>query len=445
MNPDFKVIFYCSVMAMPIGHFEDIQNEDAIESYVDRIFELVGNRTNGVWSTQIDVEYKRKYQKSLPDKWPSKIESSKEGSLKLRVDEPINGRYIIYPIINNEESEVVTNSGDSVVPVSSKTKPVNNSATETNESKNSNNLEPILKLQKSRPPKLKLPEDANWDVYITCVHSTMNVCLRILGDSYSNEFDAMVTEMELKYYESAEVPLDKSLLINQPEVGGLYAAKVEGDWHRVEVTHVHGLEVTCFFIDHGDEDVLKVQNLRALLPTFCVLAPQAKSVRLAGLEDLTADPTAQAELTNLVLGKSLVGQVHLKDNSGISMILYDTSNSEEDVNINEKVLEKFGQQTKKTNGVSSSPENPSTPPPPLEVPKESNLSDSASDTSSTCSASGIKELMLLDLTKFEKVMPATIPEAGDFFDVNVTLAASPSNFTVSHQSSNLSCILFHVD
>jgi len=62
--------------------------------------------------------------------------------------------------------------------------------------------------------------------------------------------------------------------------------------------------------------------LRALLPTFCVLAPQAKSVRLAGLEDLTADPTAQAELTNLVLGKSLVGQVHLKDNSGISMILY---------------------------------------------------------------------------------------------------------------------------
>merc|ERR1712004_788169 len=79
---------------------------------------------------------------------------------------------------------------------------------------------------------------------------------------------------------------------------------------------------------------------------------------------------------------------------------------------------------------SSSPENPSTPPPPLEVPTKESLSDSSSDTSSTCSASGIKELMLLDLTKFEKVMPATIPEAGDFFDVNVTLAASPSNFTV---------------
>ena len=93
---------------MPIGHFEDIQNEDAIEPYVDRIFELVGNRMNGVWSTQIDVEYKRKFQKSLPDKWPEKIESSKESSKKLRVDQPIMGRYIIYPNLNNEE----TNSAD---------------------------------------------------------------------------------------------------------------------------------------------------------------------------------------------------------------------------------------------------------------------------------------------------------------------------------------------
>ena len=159
-------------MAMPIGHFEDIQNEDAIESYVDRIFELVGNRTNGVWSTQIDVEYKKKYQKSLPDKWPSKIESSQEGSQKLRVDEPINGRYIIYPIITESNEEIP------------ESKPVNQQNNEKNvNSNNSNTIEP----KKSRPPKLKLPEDANWDVYITCVHSTMNVCLRILGDAYSGK------------------------------------------------------------------------------------------------------------------------------------------------------------------------------------------------------------------------------------------------------------------
>ena len=163
-------------MAMPIGHFEDIQNEDAIESYVDRIFELVGNRTNGVWSTQIDVEYKKKYQKSLPDKWPSKIESSQEGSQKLRVDEPINGRYIIYPIITESNEEIP------------ESKPVNQQNNEKNvNSNNSNTTTSKLEPKKSRPPKLKLPEDANWDVYITCVHSTMNVCLRILGDAYSGK------------------------------------------------------------------------------------------------------------------------------------------------------------------------------------------------------------------------------------------------------------------
>ena len=95
-------------MAMPIGHFEDIQSEDAIESYVDRTFELVGNLTNGVWSTQIDVKYKKKYQKSLPDKWPSKIESSQEGSQKLRVDKPTNGRYIIYSTITESNEEMWT-------------------------------------------------------------------------------------------------------------------------------------------------------------------------------------------------------------------------------------------------------------------------------------------------------------------------------------------------
>ena len=89
---------------MPIGHFEDPvaaaanTNEKAedIEPLIDRIYELVGNRYNGVWSTQIDVEYKRKYEgKTLPEKWPVLIEESEKASVKLRVDNLIQGRYII--------------------------------------------------------------------------------------------------------------------------------------------------------------------------------------------------------------------------------------------------------------------------------------------------------------------------------------------------------------
>lgn len=105
-----------SVMSMPIGHFEDMSvkcnssnisksEEQDFEPLIDRIFELVGNRSNGVWSTQIDVEYKRKYQRTLPTNWPSMIEPSEEASKKLRVDNPIEGRYIIYPILNNPDQQ----------------------------------------------------------------------------------------------------------------------------------------------------------------------------------------------------------------------------------------------------------------------------------------------------------------------------------------------------
>ena len=193
-----------SVMSMPIGHFEDIEN------LVDQIFELVGIRSNGVWSTQIDVEYKRKYNKSLPEKWPMMIGPSKEASKKLRVDNPIGGRYIIYPIL--VETEQIENSSAPVQDSSPTTK------TEISTQK--------------RPPKLVLPEDMqNWDVYITCVHSTINVCIRILGDQFSTLFDDMVTNMELKYFETDQVPLDKSLFVSSAQVGKLYAAKVEGNFH----------------------------------------------------------------------------------------------------------------------------------------------------------------------------------------------------------------------
>ena len=323
--------------------------------------------------------------------------------------------------------------------------------------------------QHPRPPKLTLPDDSNWYVYITCVHSTVNVCLRLLGDLYSSKFDDMVTNMELKYFESPEVPCNKQLAVpNQvAEVGTLYAAKVEGDWHRVEATNVHGLEVTCYFIDHGDEDVLKVKDLRKLLPEFMTLAPQAKSVRLAGLEDLAGDQNAQAELTNLSLGRSLVGQVHAQDESGISLILYDT-NSDEDVNINEKILEKFRPTSSKnssavspssalnneqgiikTNGASSPPrlESPEakTPPQQIEVdaetradatgasaPENNQKSCGASSTiSESSSTTVLEDLMSIDLASLKPLMPTNMTEAGEFLDVNITLAASPSNFTVS--------------
>ena len=491
-----------NVMSMPIGHFEadpsasqangqdggtpapdtlpPTQPQD-IEPLIDKIYGLVGNRYNGVWSTQVDVEFKRKYGKPLPEKWPVLIEPSEKASKKLRVDNPIEGRYIIYPIAvrttntdaENGESEAKNEAGTVYNVSNDTTKKSLASLTSSppppiappSSGQTPNQQFSVNKSsQQPRPPKLTLPDDSNWYVYITCVHSTVNVCLRLLGDSYSSKFDDMVTNMELKYFESPEVPCIKQLSVSNQvaEVGTLYAAKVEGDWHRVEATNVHGLEVTCYFIDHGDEDVLKVKDLRKLLPEFMTLAPQAKSVRLAGLEDLAGDQNAQAELTNLSLGRSLVGQVHAQDESGISLILYDT-NSDEDININEKILEKFSrnsaalspssalnnEQGIKTNGASSPPrlESPEAKTPPQQVDaatradatgasapenqKSPGTGASSIISESSSSTTVMEDLMSIDLASLKPLMPTNMTEAGEFLDVNITLAASPSNFTVS--------------
>jgi hypothetical protein len=242
----------------------------------------------------------------------------------------------------------------------------------------------------------------------------------------------------LKYFESENVPSNKQLAVTEPEVGTLYAAKVEGDWHRVEATHVHGLEVTCYFIDHGDEDILKVVDLRQLLPEFMTLANQAKSVRLAGLEDLAGDQNAQAELTNLSLGRSLVAQVHALDESGISLILYDT-NSDEDININEKILEKFRPSQAASASNSSDGSKNGASPPRLESPPNSKAQSeertekspgASSDAGSNSGSDVMQDLMSIDLASLKPLMPTNMTECGEFLDVNITLAASPSNFTV---------------
>jgi len=467
-----------SVMSMPIGHFEadpgangdgatpELETQD-IEPLIDKICGLVGNRYNGVWSTQVDVEFKRKYGKTLPEKWPVLIEPSEKASKKLRVDNPIEGRYVIYPIaVQNKQAEDTFNSSEAkkdaldstniqnfessdeqqkvkkslssptppqIAPPSDSSNVISGSNAATG------NRNPLSKNSiKPRPPKLTLPDDSNWYVYITCVHSTVNVCLRLLGDAYSSKFDDMVTNMELKYFESENVPSNKQLAVTEPEVGTLYAAKVEGDWHRVEATHVHGLEVTCYFIDHGDEDILKVVDLRQLLPEFMTLANQAKSVRLAGLEDLAGDQNAQAELTNLSLGRSLVAQVHALDESGISLILYDT-NSDEDININEKILEKFRPSQAASASNSSDGSKNGASPPRLESPPNSKAQSeertekspgASSDAGSNSGSDVMQDLMSIDLASLKPLMPTNMTECGEFLDVNITLAASPSNFTV---------------
>jgi len=128
------------------------------------------------------------------------------------------------------------------------------------------------------------------------------------------------------------------------------------------------------------------------------------------------------------LARSLVGQVHSRiSDQDISLILFDTSSTEEDININQMLLEKL----------KVMPEAAV----PAPVKNGASLSSSSSTatevvTVPTPSASPLAsqehDLMSMDLASLKPLIHAVIPEEGQYFDVNVTLAASPSNFTVSN-------------
>ena len=57
--------------------------------------------------------------------------------------------------------------------------------------------------------------------------------------------------------------------------------------------------------------------------------------------------------------------------------------------------------------------------------------ETRSDASSPMPATIGQDLKDIDLATLKPLMLTTVPEVDDFFDINVTLAASPSNFTVS--------------
>ena len=172
----------------------------------------------------------------------------------------------------------------------------------------------------------------------------------------------------------------------------------------------------------------------------------------------------------MILGRSLVGSVHTNDNDGISLVLWDTAGEDDDININETLLNKMkenvsGEESHSRHSsmpsldnspnakavlndgqskanehnptktipntlvqhmdVSSTTGNPTNVQPARNLPGKQEPEDYDFD---------IKVLMNMDLSSFKPLSRAVLPDADDFFDVTITLAGSPSNFTVSNEN-----------
>ena len=113
---------------------------------------MIGDRQNGVWSTQIEKQYQDKFGEKLPSLWFQEVEAIN----RIRVDCPIpgSGRYIVFPVVSG---------------VGAKTEA-------------SPDPPGLATLSQVQPAALPYPEDDLWDVFITYVRSTTNISLRLIGE-----------------------------------------------------------------------------------------------------------------------------------------------------------------------------------------------------------------------------------------------------------------------
>ena len=120
--------------------------------FAHRVVELIGERQNGVWSTQIEKQYQDKFGEKLPSLWFQEVEAIN----RIRVDCPIpgSGRYIVFPVQSStSKSEGSPDPGS-----------VSGNSTQV------------------QPSALPYPEDDLWDVFITFVRTTTKISIRLIGN-----------------------------------------------------------------------------------------------------------------------------------------------------------------------------------------------------------------------------------------------------------------------
>lgn len=151
------------------------------------------------------------------------------------------------------------------------------------------------------PGKLKVPETPVWNVYTTCVISTVEVWVRPIDDDYNvskyclylsvcafrfqhslllqDNFVDMMNEMAEYYNQTKE---SGSTAVKSAVIGDFYVVLEDNNWHRVQCIDFEsniGI-ATVHFIDEGYEDQYKHDMLHPLEKRFCALPAQVRSIRV---------------------------------------------------------------------------------------------------------------------------------------------------------------------
>ncbi|XP_017281104.1 tudor domain-containing protein 7A [Kryptolebias marmoratus] len=154
------------------------------------------------------------------------------------------------------------------------------------------------------PPLLDLPQPGqNIDVFVPVVCHPGYFVVQLWQDLH--KLVVLMGEMVLYYNQTGNA--SKAVHIQKGEV---YAAKIDKNWHRVQVKAVltNGL-VNVYELDYGKHELVPITLIQPLIEEFRQLSFQAVATQLAGVTHRHWSEEASMLFRNHVEKKALVAQV----------------------------------------------------------------------------------------------------------------------------------------
>lgn len=163
--------------------------------------------------------------------------------------------------------------------------------------------------------------------------------------------DSLITDIEMEL-------LTNKTVATHLDIGRYYLVEQSECWSRIRIDKIDENEkrALCFFIDAGDLEWFKTNQIYECHEKYLKFPAQAICFSLYGLEDFAENPNAKQHLDELLATKVVIGdiitkiedylaQVNSKDlEAKIQTILYDTSNID-DIELNSLILERISEKS----------------------------------------------------------------------------------------------------
>jgi len=293
--------------------------------YGCRVQKLLQGRNNGLFSSQIEKLYQKMYKESLPKDW---LEVMERSGMTRVVREPGLSPLVTHALFGERgQASLNNNNMRSNVPLS------DNISNHINKPAPPITSDTHITLASARLPEVGVYYD------LVVSHIISPSMFYVQSHSTLQRYTALNTEMT-RYYDT-----NTTTTVNSNFTPGSLFAVVESNnmWYRARLVRTLPSSLICLrLIDTGRMVVTVKEKMKPLMEQFQHLPVQAIKAKLASVKPRRDEYGWDEEVTewfkHVALKGPLVGLVKEKNAEELVLTLYDTSEADVDIVINEEIV-----------------------------------------------------------------------------------------------------------